>query len=544
MAARSPTQVEETSKLPARPRRARTAVVLAALVAAAGLSVLFSALSLHIVGSGNSDGATVILEGVSVRNGHLLLGTWSLSLDSFWLADVPFYALAVLVAGVRSQLINVVPAVIAALVVVAGVHLATAGRRGRAMWVGGGAVVALLALPSHLLAFFLLQGPLHVATVLWCLCAFACLRQPRFGWCFALAVVLLAAAMLSDLQAAALGLAPVALAGIAESARRRRLLAGAIPVAAAAASALLALLVRLVADAVGTFAESSPQQSATRHQMSLNVQLAVTETAKMLGVGHGALVSGGVPEGLQAVHVVGVIAVVGAVLVALIRFGTGVADGERLDRRSTHDAFLEDVLVLAALADLAVFVVLSASDSVSYVRYLTAAVIFASVLTARLAGEVARRLRSNLDRRLLAAGAAAVALCFAAGLGFELAEPGPVQTTDALAGFLSAHHLTEGLGDYWSASVVTVASNGKVAVRPVIVGTSGKLIPYNRNTNHSWYAGQRFSFFVWDPASPFGGADTATAVATFGPPAHTYREGGYQVLVWNRSRAVPLAPGS
>ena len=49
----------------------------------------------------NSDGATVVLEGKAMSGGNLLLNHWGLSLDSFWLVDVPLYAIAVLIAGVH-----------------------------------------------------------------------------------------------------------------------------------------------------------------------------------------------------------------------------------------------------------------------------------------------------------------------------------------------------------------------------------------------------------------------------------------------------------
>src|ERR1022692_4118164 len=48
----------------------------------------------------------LILEGNALSGGNLTLKNWALSLDSFWLVDVPLYAIAVLVAGVRPQLLH------------------------------------------------------------------------------------------------------------------------------------------------------------------------------------------------------------------------------------------------------------------------------------------------------------------------------------------------------------------------------------------------------------------------------------------------------
>ena len=80
----------------------RAAVVLLLGAGLAVLGALLYAASVHAA-PGNSDGATVILEGKALSGGNLTLRNWALSMDSFWLVDVPFYAVAVLLAGVKPQ---------------------------------------------------------------------------------------------------------------------------------------------------------------------------------------------------------------------------------------------------------------------------------------------------------------------------------------------------------------------------------------------------------------------------------------------------------
>ncbi|MGA3215792.1 MAG: hypothetical protein ABSD97_08920 [Acidimicrobiales bacterium] len=138
----------------------------------------------------SSDSATVVLEGKALIGGNFTLNHWALSLDSFWLVDVPVYAVAVLVGGVHHQLMNLVPAIVAAVVVAVGAWIAY---RGHTRWAGviaAGTVVAILGLPTHALAGYFLLGPLHVTTTLWCLLAFVALRRGRFGWGWLAAVVL------------------------------------------------------------------------------------------------------------------------------------------------------------------------------------------------------------------------------------------------------------------------------------------------------------------------------------------------------------------
>ncbi len=119
--------------------------------------------------AGNSDGATVVLEGVAIRHGHLLLGGWDLSFDSFWGIDAGVYAAVSLFLGLHRDLLVVVPALLALGIIALGVAVAWRGRALRVAVIASLVVVVVLGMPSPMLAFFLLQGPWHVGTALLCL---------------------------------------------------------------------------------------------------------------------------------------------------------------------------------------------------------------------------------------------------------------------------------------------------------------------------------------------------------------------------------------
>ena len=123
--------------------------------------------------------------------GNFTLSGWALSLDSFWTVDAVVYMLVELVTGIRGMLIFLVPAMIAASVVVVSALLARDGRRGIAGVAAVTTVVVVLGLPSHALANVFLRGPLHVGTALLSLCAFAGLRSGRIGWGWVAAVLCL-----------------------------------------------------------------------------------------------------------------------------------------------------------------------------------------------------------------------------------------------------------------------------------------------------------------------------------------------------------------
>ncbi len=295
----------------------RAAVVLLLGAGLAVLGALLYAASVHAA-PGNSDGATVILEGKALSGGNLTLRNWALSMDSFWLVDVPFYAVAVLLAGVKPQLLHLVPTIVALGVICVGAWIALSGRRVWAGVLAAGVVVVMLGLPSRALAANMLMGPLHVTTVLLCLLAFVALRRGSFGWSWLLAVCLLAAGMLGDMQSAVLGTVPVVLAGTVLALRSGSLRAGAPAVTAGLGSAVLAEAVRLVAATIGSFSIAGANPRASLHQMVLNLRGLLGYGAAVQGVGIRPFSSLSQPLIFQAAHALGLAVVLAGVSLATV----------------------------------------------------------------------------------------------------------------------------------------------------------------------------------------------------------------------------------
>ena len=516
-------------------------MVVAASVGFVGLVVLFYEASLHAF-IPNSDGATVILEGQAMSTGNLLLHHWALSLDSFWTVDAPFAMVAVVLGGVRPLLLHLVPAVIAATVVVTGSLLARQGRRGLPGIAAVVTVVALLGLPSHVLSVFFLQGPLHVGTVLWCLLAFAGLRHGRLGWGWVAAVLLFAASALGDFQMVALGMVPALIGGVLAMLRTRRWRGGISTVLAPVAALALAGIVRVVATAFGTFTVAPHNPIAAPSQILPNIGRGATWGAHMLGLGGGVFGYDTAPAPLEAVHVLGVVAVVAGVAVAVVSLVRGVGSGHPVSVDPTESWRLDDLLLVGFVADIGVFLALTTGNDATFSRYLTGAVVFGSVLAGRAVCQLFDTLGSTRMARgcgVLGLGALAV---FGAGVGFNVAAAVPVAPDAALGQFLEAHHLDRGIGDYWSASITTVATSGSVAVRPVVRGPADHLVRYERQSTAAWYEGQSFQFLVYDTAQPWGGVSLASARATFGPVSHIYAVGAYRVLVWGHRLSVSAGP--
>ncbi len=493
----------------------------------------------------SSDSATVVLEGKALIGGNFTLNHWALSLDSFWLVDVPVYAVAVLVGGVHHQLMNLVPAIVAAVVVAVGAWIAY---RGHTRWAGviaAGTVVAILGLPTHALAGYFLLGPLHVTTTLWCLLAFVALRRGRFGWGWLAAVVLLAAGLLGDFQTLVLGIVPVGLGGIVAARRARRSMTAAPAVVAALASVVLAEVVRRIASLVGTFTIGAANPRAPFQQMIQNVHHVVTYGAALEGVGSDIFGPPAVSPVLQIAHGVGLALGVLAVIFGVVSIVWSLVAGDERtvprdkrgpDRRET--LWLEDVLVFGFFAGCGTYIYLSLTASIAFARYLNAAVIFGAILAGRLVGKIAERTGDPLPRAALAAVAALMLIGNATTFANSLTLPAPVQPASKLASYLEQHHLTRGIGDYWSASIVTVVSSDAVVVRPVATLLGGEQIGrYLRQSSSTWYGGG-FEFMVFNAAAPWDDVDASSALASFGPPQHVAVVGIYRVLTWARDLTI------
>lgn len=519
-------------------------LLLAVLAAAAvGLFLLLYAASRHAF-LPDSDGATVVLEGWAMLHGHLLLGHWAISLDSFWTVDALWYMGAVAVVGIEPALMHAVPAAIATAVVVLGVVMAVEGRRKVvAAVIGGVVVVAILALPSEAWANFFLRGPWHIGTALWCLVAFLALRRGRFGVGFAVAVVFMAAGMLGDLQMLALGVVPVLVAGLAAMGRTRSWRAGIVQVTAAVSAVVLWEVVRKAAKAIGTFSIAAANPTAGFHRVLSNVKHGLHEAVLLLGAGSSYYGLGGVPRGLSYVHLAAVLLIGLAGLAAIVSIVWGVlAGGGRVLGAEDEAAWrLDDMLVLGGLASFAAFILLATAPDPTYARYLAPGIIFATILAGREVARLADRPDWGLLGRLVAAAGLAVTCCFAAGVALDLEQPAPVSPSGALASFLEAHHLDRGVGAYWSASITTVASDGRVEVRPVFA-PHGRIVRWDRNSANYWYD-RPFEFLVFEPSAPWGGVSATTAVATFGQPRFVYTvDSTYEVLVWAKPIRVPPGP--
>ena len=154
-------------------------------------------------------------------------------------------------------------------------------------------------------------------------------------------------------------------------------------------------------------------------------------------------------------------------------------------------------------------------------------------------GRLAETAGSGRSKAALAGTALLVATGYLATFASGLTASPPVQASSALVSYLEGHHLSSGIGDYWSSSVVTVESSDAVVIRPVTTEPGTRYLGrYMRQTTSSWYA-TGFEFFVYNTALAWNSVDAQTAAASFGPPLQVASVGTYRVLTWGHDLSVP-----
>jgi hypothetical protein len=516
-----------------RTARLARAAVTAAVVAALFTCYLFQSRTI----AAGPDGSSLVMLGWAMGHGNPLLHGWWVADVTFYTTEVPLYAFLTLVGGLGTGLIHIGGAFTYTLLVLLAAAVARGPARGRA-----GFARSLLAAGVMLAPQLgsgtrtLLQGPDHTGTAVPLLVVLLLIDRGERRWWVSPAVFLvLAWAGIADALIFFIGAAPVAiaaliLAGQGEPRREPGRTAAwrfELSLALAAIAAVPAALagITLIGALGGWRAAALHTRLATAEMIGRNLRVTGEGLLELFGADpFGA--SSPLAALFAIAHLVGLALVLGAVLVTIRRF-------------FNRQAPLVEAIALTAIA----VNIAALASGVQAVDILSARDIAPVLpLGALLAGRVfGDRLAAARPRwRRPAAGALA---CYAAMLGYAAAQPSRPASYGDLAGWLTAHHLTAGISGYTEANILTVCSGGKITVRPVGPGGPGKryLVPRRWEADSAWYdpAANTADFVV---LADTGAANVTgpEAMATFGPPARTYRYRSYAILVWNKNLLAAL----
>jgi hypothetical protein len=503
----------------------------------------------------NSDGASNALQAWDMLHGNLLLHGWWLSDVSFYTTELPQYMLIESVRGLGPDVVHVAAAMTYTLLLLLAALLA----KGRAA--GREAVVRVLIAAAIMLApqlgnasYTLLLSPDHVGTGVPLLLLWLVVDRARPRWYVPVtAGVLLAWVQVADSIALIIGVVPLVIAcaacgwqGIGHRQQAARPggraprwyypgLAGAALASVPAAS----LAVRLIHELGGYSVYQPRTRLCPAGALPRHVALAYQGVLELFGAGFSGQ-RPGTAMFFAAAHLAGLALAVLALCLAVGRF-------------LRWEDLLIPALAAAILLNLLAYIVSVTPVNIRSTREIAGILPFGAVLAGRLlAGpmiEAAGRMTSagRLAGIALVPAAAAGLLCSVAALGYDAAQPSVPATDQALAAWLTSHHLRDGLAKYWHANNTTLDSGGRVQLTTVAVQGGKPVFGHSRETNLSWrdprshYA--NFVVTVDDPAVQARLMSQALLQA-LGRPARTYRFEAYTVRVWDRNLLSALGGGT
>jgi hypothetical protein len=474
-----------------------------------------------------ADGASNALQAWDMLHGNPLLRGWWVSDVSFYATELPQYMLIESVRGLSADVIHIGGAVTYTLLVLLAAYLARGRARGRAGLVrallGGG---IMLAPQLGGATGTLMMAPDHTGTAVPVLLVLLLAdRVPARWYVPVLAGLLLGCGLVADMLVLFVGVAPiVAVCAVrvlyAIAVRREGLRACWYELSLAAAAAVSVAVafgaIALIKTLGGWRINSLHASLATAGMLGRNFRLAGQGLLELFGgdfVGAGS----GLAVVFAVAHLLGVALVAWACCVAVRRF-------------LRRDSLIEAVCVAAIAVNVTAYLAGVQVVNLASTREIAPVLPLGAALAGRLLGE--RVLAARAGPRL---ALGAVLAGYAAMLGYGAAQLAAVPQYADLALWLGAHHLTSGVSGYSQANIVTTQSHGAISLRPVVSG-GGLIVPSKWEASGSWFDPARHSanYLV---LSAFGAFEVPAgeAVATFGPPARTYRFREYIIMVWNEN---------
>jgi hypothetical protein len=471
----------------------------------------------------NADGAGNAVQAWDMLHGNLLLHHWTVSDVPFYTTELIQYALIEGVYGYRADVVHVAAAMTYTLLVLLAIGLA----RGRAT---GANALARMAITALVIAVpmpgegyhVLLLLPNHTGTgvpvlVTWLILdrALSRDRAPAASyWLPVTMIALLTWGQLGDPLVVFVAVLPLMLVCLWRAVRLRawsgldaRLaLAG---LASIAATQLVLLAIRTA----GGFAvhppvaEFSPFAQWQEHLPIVRDSIEVIFHAKLSAENTAV-------GGLFAVLHLAVLAGVGLAVV--------IAATQVLQlRRGRRGDLVAQLAATGILVNIGAYVVSTHGGDPTSTRQAAVVLPLGAVLAGRVLGPLLTSTNGRVREfrvRWLAGPLAVLVVLFAGQTVVQTRiAPVPGEHQD-VADWLVAHQLTYGLGSYWSANNITLASQGRVTVAPIT--GSNRIFAYRWETRSDWYDPviHDARFIVIESIRP-GYGTVQGVLAQFGDPA-------------------------
>jgi hypothetical protein len=250
-------------------------------------------------------------------------------------------------------------------------------------------------------------------------------------------------------------------------------------------------------------------------------------TARMLGVLFGTHRPGWqskwIQQGVSYLHLGGFVVALIAVVIVLVRTVLGTADR------------VESIMAIAICCDIGAEIVSTLPVDLMAAREISPVLPMAAVIAGRV---IVPRLEARW-RQVVLAGVLALLTLNLVAYSPPRAEPSEGQV---VADWLRARNLSYGLGAYWVSNNITVTTERKVTVVPVL-GDGERVAPMCWQSKTSMYDAKAHDarFIVFEKDRPFYGTP-AQAVKMWGPPKQRFDTGRYAIMVYDINLLAGFPP--
>ena len=524
-----------------RIRGAAVAAVITWAVAAVTLFVVY----LHAARTSavTSDGASNALQAWDILHGNVLLRGWQLSDVSFYPTELTQYALIEWIRGLGPDVVHVAAAMTYTLLVLLAALLAKGRTTGRDAIVRCVLAAGIMLAPQAGNGISVLMGsPDHTGSAVPVLLTFLLVdRAPRRWYTAPAACLLLTAGLVADPIVLFTGVLPVLAVVIVRVWARGRWRDVWPDLALGASAAAATLLARAALAAIASRGGFRVWPVAPTLVTPADLARSITVTGRGFLVLFGADFLGdrvGLVAVLAFAHLAGLALAAWATCATIRRLPCWPGGTTPQDPPSHADA-AATLLAAGIVITLAAYVLSTRATDLASTRDITAVL----PLGAALAG---RTLAARLAGARLLPALAVVLACYLVSLG-RVVTQSPAQPQNAALGrWLAAHHLGYGLAGYWDANVTTLATGGRVDLRPVLADGSQIISDY-WEVKAGWFdpAARYADFIVLVQAPPgFKRYPTVASVRrTFGQPARIYDLKNYTIVIFNKNLLADLVRG-
>ncbi|WP_282939461.1 hypothetical protein [Paenibacillus sp. RC67] len=455
-----------------------------------------------------SDAAIVLLEAQDILNENIFLKGWSLSTGSFYTTDTLIYTMGVWLFGVTTKVLYIMSAAVYALIVICCLVLSGKENQGY-NYTKMAVTFALIGLPTLFLSSLIFSQAIHMPAILYTLMSFISLSyvqntKIKYG----IFVILMTFTAIGDPFAVWFAFVPILLVygyrWLCRIDRKESI----YTIVATIGSYIISKVALWLISIVGFKVPGVPGPSFVEYdKLALNIKLTITGIISLFGADVFGKPISDLKTMITASHFLGLLLFV-IVITKILRSW------------KKQDA-INQILAISIISVILEYLFSNMPIDISTTRYFTHALIFGAILVGRLLPSFS--FYENKKRYIVA---------FSLIYLFTFIQPLSMQPIDTkeqrLSKFLEKQNLKVGFAPYWSSHSVTLYTNDKVKIRPIVGNPEGYIGPFGWLSKESWYK-EPGTFVIYESGN-WGNVNDATITKTFGKPLEVVKFEDYTIL--------------